>query len=336
MLAWQFEPADLLIIFAIDFAFRRKLRAAIRYALWLVVLVKLLLPPTLALPTGAAWWLRNRPVLATQPVARPVKITYANSITSEADPEPAPAIPAPPPPALHLTMSGWMLIASASISVLLFAWLLFRWIQIDRMTRRASLASPAINDLLGEIKPRTKLSPAVRVRITVDPISPAVCGLFRPVVLLPQSLVEKLSPEQLRAVLLHELVHLRRLDVWVNFAQSLLQIVHWWNPLLWLANARIRRVREEAVDDAVMVTLREDSEVYAPTLLGSGEAGFQSSASQPRIGGNPRIKERIAPAHRTSFEQHAEESGAFDCIDSGNRGVHGRGSSHGRRTRASC
>ncbi len=262
------------IVFVIDFAFRRKLRAAIRYALWLVVLVKLLLPPTLALPTGAAWWLRSRPVLATQPVARPVKITYANSITSEPDPEPGPAIPTPAPPAPHLTMSGWMLIASASISVLLFAWLLFRWIQIVRMIRRASPASPAINDFLGEIKPRTKLSRVVRVRITVDPISPAVCGLFRPVVLLPQSLVEKLNPEQLRAVLLHELIHLRRLDVWVNFAQSLLQIGYWWHPLLWLANARIRRVREEAVDDAVMLTLREDSEVYAPTLLEVAKLAF--------------------------------------------------------------
>ncbi len=263
---WQ-SSLLIAIVFAIDFAFRRKLRAAIRYALWLVVLVKLILPPTLALPTGAAWWLRSRPVVTTQPVAHPIRVTYANSIMPESDPEPAPAIPAPPPPTPHLTTSGWMLLASASVSVLLFAWLIFRWVQIARMVRRALPASQAINDLVPEIKPRKRLSRAVRVRITTDPISPAVCGLFRPVVLLPQSLVDKLDPEQLRAVLLHELIHLRRLDIWINFAQSLLQITYWWHPLLWLANARIRRVREEAVDDAVMLALREDSEVYAPTLL---------------------------------------------------------------------
>ena len=60
---------------------------------------------------------------------------------------------------------------------------------------------------------------------------------------------------------------MRRRDVWVNFAQALLQIIYWWHPLVWLANARIRRVREEAVDDAVMLALRDEAEAYAPTLL---------------------------------------------------------------------
>jgi hypothetical protein len=68
-------------------------------------------------------------------------------------------------------------------------------------------------------------------------------------------------------VLLHEMFHLRRRDVWINFAQALLQIVYWWHPLLWFANARIRRLREEAVDDAVMLALRDRAETYAPTLL---------------------------------------------------------------------
>jgi hypothetical protein len=98
-------------------------------------------------------------------------------------------------------------------------------------------------------------------------MSPAVCGLFRPVILLPRALTEKLATAQLRAVLLHEMIHLKRRDVWVNCAQALIQIVYWWHPLLWFANARIRRVREEAVDDAVMLALRDDSETYAPTLL---------------------------------------------------------------------
>ena len=87
----------------------------------------------------------------------------------------------------------------------------------------------------------------VELRLTERAMSPAVCGLLRPVILLPQSLVARLSPEQLRAVLLHEWIHLRRGDVWVNCLQALLQIFYWWHPLLWLANARIRRVREKTV-----------------------------------------------------------------------------------------
>jgi type II secretory pathway component GspD/PulD (secretin) len=105
-------------------------------------------------------------------------------------------------------------------------------------------------------------------------MSPAVCGLFRPVVLLPQSLIERLTPDQLRAVLLHEFIHLRRRDIWVNCAQTLLQIVYWWHPLLWFANARVRQVREEAVDDAVMFALNEQAEIYAPTLLEVAKFAF--------------------------------------------------------------
>jgi Flp pilus assembly secretin CpaC len=56
--------------------------------------------------------------------------------------------------------------------------------------------------------------------------------------------------------------------------QTLLQIVYWWHPLLWFANARIRRVREEAVDDAVMLALRDEAETYAPTLLEVAKLAF--------------------------------------------------------------
>ncbi|HEU5124196.1 MAG TPA: hypothetical protein VFW05_09060, partial [Verrucomicrobiae bacterium] len=55
---WQ-SSLLILALFVIDFIFRRRLRASIRYALRIVVLIKLLLPPTLALPTGAGWLLRH-------------------------------------------------------------------------------------------------------------------------------------------------------------------------------------------------------------------------------------------------------------------------------------
>lgn len=87
-------------------------------------------------------------------------------------------------------------------------------------------------------------------RITDASMSPAVCGLFRPVILLPRTLVDQLSTEHLRTIWLRELIHLRRRDLWVNCVQTLFQIAGWWHPLLRLANSQIRRVREEAGDEA--------------------------------------------------------------------------------------
>jgi hypothetical protein len=59
--AWQMLWQSSLLIgvlFVLDWLLRRRVRAAVRYALWLSVLVKLLLPPSLALPSGISYWLR--------------------------------------------------------------------------------------------------------------------------------------------------------------------------------------------------------------------------------------------------------------------------------------
>src|SRR5258708_30732422 len=52
----------ILFLFALDLALRRWARATVRYALWLVLLAKLVIPPSFAFPTGIAWWLRRQPV----------------------------------------------------------------------------------------------------------------------------------------------------------------------------------------------------------------------------------------------------------------------------------
>lgn len=258
------------VLFIVEMTFQRKLRPSVRYALWMVLLLKLVLPPGLASPTNPRWWVH-------EPAQPMLKISAPAYTVTYGDPSPAvfpmsaPAPLPPPPPAL--SRPAWTLIASFAISCGLLGWLGFRWTGVIRKVRAAKtlqeLETTADADVLS-ILPRN-----VRLRLTSDAMSPAVCGLFRPVILLPRSLADNLSPAQLKAVLLHELIHIRRGDVWINCAQALLQIVYWWHPLLWLANARIRRVREEAVDDAVMLALREEAEVYAPTLLEVAKFAFR-------------------------------------------------------------
>jgi lipopolysaccharide transport protein LptA len=261
----------ILALFTLDFILRRKIRASIRYALWLVLLVKLLLPPSLALPTGLAWWVRSSEPPAKPPVTKALLVTYGVAMPQPPGPMGAVKVLPPTP---KLSGLAWALLGSACVSAGLFAWLLFRWRQVARQVRAAAPASHSLLRIIQEAQDAAGLRGSVEVRVTGQAMSPAVCGLFHPVVVLPRSLVDNLPAGQLRAVLLHELIHLRRGDVWVNCAQSLLQLVYWWHPLVWLANTRIRRVREEAVDDAVMVALRHEAETYAPTLLEVAKLAF--------------------------------------------------------------
>jgi beta-lactamase regulating signal transducer with metallopeptidase domain len=267
---WQ-SSLIIVVVFALDFLLARRVRAAIRHALWIVVLVKLLLPPALALPTGATWWLwPAKPALT--PVIKTQTVTYDSTPPPDNFVHETVPMPVPPPP--KLSGVGWLMLASGIVSIGLLLSLGVNWLKVERKSRQA-LSSNNFTADLDDAQRLAGLRAPMRLKLVDDAISPAVYGLFRPVILLPRALAEKLSATQLRAVLLHEAMHLRRGDVWVNCAQTLLQIAYWWHPLLWLANARIRRLREEAVDDAVMLALRGDADAYAPTLLEVAKFAFR-------------------------------------------------------------
>lgn len=93
--------------------------------------------------------------------------------------------------------------------------------------------------------------------------SPMTVGILRPRILLPDV---AWSPARLHAVLLHELGHVRRRDPLVQLAAQLACALYWWNPLAWLAAARLRIEREHACDDLVIAAGVRPS-TYATDLL---------------------------------------------------------------------
>ncbi len=267
---WQ-SSLLIIIVFAFDFLTVKKIRASVRYALWMVVLIKLVLPPALALPTSATWWLwRPTPTIET-PIAQNYSVTIDETAVPENFIPRTTSIQVPPP---ELTGAAWIMLAFIIVALGLLFWLAFRWLRIARKVYHVA-TSVNFTEILETTRQLAGLRRPMRLRLIDSTLSPAVYGLFRPVILLPLALTEKLSRKQLRAVLLHEAIHLRRGDVWVNCAQTFLQIAYWWHPLLWLANVRIRRVREEAVDDAVMTALNTDADAYAPTLLEVAKFAFR-------------------------------------------------------------
>src|SRR6185312_9519692 len=100
----------------------------------------------------------------------------------------------PPPP--RLSRDGWILISAMAVSGFLAAWLVLRWAHVARCVRRTTSASDEISDMLAGARRQANLRKNVALRLTPDAMSPAVCGLFKPVILLPQSLIEKLTPNQ--------------------------------------------------------------------------------------------------------------------------------------------
>lgn len=94
---------------------------------------------------------------------------------------------------------------------------------------------------------------------------PVMMGFIKPVILLPVSIVTHLTTAQIEAIITHELAHIRRQDYLINFIQSVIEAVFFFNPFVWLLSKIMREEREKACDELV---IREVSAyTYATALL---------------------------------------------------------------------
>ena len=119
----------------------------------------------------------------------------------------------------------------------------------ERLLRRCrDLADPRILALAKELGGRLGLSRRVRILVSEEIGVPSVLGVLWPAVLLPAFMLTGVPTEQLRAILAHELAHIRRWDYLVNLAQMLVEALLFFNPFVWWINRQVRVEREACCD----------------------------------------------------------------------------------------
>ncbi|MHC5543510.1 M56 family metallopeptidase, partial [Singulisphaera rosea] len=107
----------------------------------------------------------------------------------------------------------------------------------------------------------------VRLVVTSRPIGPAAFGLLRHAILLPEPLLSVMPRRQVELVLAHELIHIRRGDVFAGKLQLASQLIWWFNPLIWWASQQASRERERCCDQEVLSGVDCKPVIYARTLL---------------------------------------------------------------------
>jgi beta-lactamase regulating signal transducer with metallopeptidase domain len=207
-------------------------------------------------------------------------------------PAPAVSVVVPASPSVSLEAGiflGWF------VGVLVLAVLLMQraWF-VRGLIAQSKPAEGKLTDMLTDCCRELGIRKKIDLRISQNAQSPAACGLLSPKVLLPSSLLARLSSDKLRTVLLHELAHVKRGDLWVNFGQTVLQIIYFYNPLLWLANAMVRRVREQAVDEMVLAHLGDEAGSYSSTLVDIAEIAFARPVLGLRLIGVVESKKALA------------------------------------------
>lgn len=175
----------------------------------------------------------------------------------------------------------WLAGALVLICYLFFSNLVF-WISVSR---ERPFADKSMSELLEKCKLQMGIQTSLRIIVTDKIKSPAIFGFLRPVLLLPVGMSEALSIEELRYVFLHELAHLKRHDIFVAHFVSIVQILHWFNPLVWLAFYRMRSDRELACDALVLSTMNIDEpKKYGRAIISLVELFYQNRRLLAMVG----------------------------------------------------
>jgi bla regulator protein BlaR1 len=223
----------------------RKNHARVRHAVWSAASIKFLIPISFLMSLGGAIPWRAAPQLvATSPNAVVVMDAVSQPFTWSVIQQP-------------VERSVW-----SADAILLAIWLCgvigigvswyVRWRRIRAVVRAGSAVA---------------LDLSVDTIVCDGSVEPGVFGVFRPVLILPHGLFERLTPASLDAVIAHELCHLRHRDNLVAAIQMLVETVFWFHPVVWWIGKRMVEERERACDEEVLRT-RCQPKAYADAILG--------------------------------------------------------------------
>jgi len=234
--------------------------AAVRFWLWFAASVKFLIPLSIFAVLGRYLLgpvipdVTVRIISAIQPVAAPFA---AN----------APVLAAPAAAhlmALDLATGAWALGGAAVLAL----WLL-QGARLRMVLRQAT-------DL--------PVAAAVPVKSTHSLLEPGLVGIWRPVILLPEGIAERLSPKEMDAVMAHELCHLPRRDNLLAAVHMLVEALFWFHPLVWWLGSRLGEEREHACDESVLAAGNPPL-VYAEGILKVCRFYIQSPACASGVSG---------------------------------------------------
>ena len=150
-----------------------------------------------------------------------------------------------PKPAFTMTTAGWLIGVWMGGAVFFLAQLVWRWRQTARLL---DCARPVVDERWTRLLELCAPSCQVRLYATAAVRAPALAGVWKPRVLLPEDWIENLPDADLEAVLLHELGHHMRRDLCWEWLFAIARSFHWWNPAAWLAEHLSRHERELACD----------------------------------------------------------------------------------------
>lgn len=256
--------------------------AATRCAVWGGVLALLTILPLVPFDSKAG-----------DAAVSPIVYLPAKSTPPVADPAPAEQLPvAPPASSTSISMELLAVVPYLYLAGVLF---LLARLAVDYRRIRRIVAASQPAPLVYQRDPYFRRIPRVVLNGQVE--TPFAAGFVRPAIVLPASLPDQLSDDELQHVLLHEMAHIARRDDWTNLLAHVVQAFCWPNPFVAVVMRRIDSEREQACDDWVVSTTGNAPVSYAKSLARLMEIGVarrEPLLASTMVGrGGIRVSQRV-------------------------------------------
>jgi len=256
---WQGVALALLAL--VGLALVRRARPAVRYLVLISVLLAMALAPVLTylhLTYGAGWLNLVTPRVTERTVIVVKGDVYRGSVRLSPEGAPLPVaaglIPSAAPERFSAewwrARASWVSAAWLIGVLLLSSRLLMGWLAAERARRHhAEPVGGRWQAALATLAERMRVARPVQLLSSAAAGVPATIGWLRPVILFPASALSGLPPDQVEALIAHELAHIRRHDYLVNIVQSAVETLLFYHPAVWWLSRRIRVEREHCCDD---------------------------------------------------------------------------------------
>jgi beta-lactamase regulating signal transducer with metallopeptidase domain len=265
-------------------------RPALIHGLWVLVLLKLLVPPVFEIAVLPASWTAPAHEAAPAPSALPVSTVVVEASDGFEPAGRETALPSPGALLLAFWVCGTLGLLSLGV---------WRIRTFGRLLRATTRPPRWLLEQAHGLARALGIARAPRVRMLSARVAPMLwCPPGSRELLMPAALLSRLDTEECRAVVAHELAHLKRRDHWIRYLESAATLLHWWNPLLWWVRRRLRLAEETSCDALALAAFRGSPRTYAEGLLktldflvASGSPGVPAVATG--AGEAHQLKERL-------------------------------------------
>lgn len=161
--------------------------------------------------------------------------------------------------------------------------------------RKTGITKPGIEwqEMLARLSDQLGISKKPNLMLSARITVPVMMGVIKPVILLPVAAMNHLNVEQVEAILMHELAHIRRNDYLVNILQGIGEAVLFFNPFVWLISTSIRRERELCCDDLVVASAASPLPYAKALALLEHSRGAESNLALATTGNKNQLFHRI-------------------------------------------